>query len=108
MALFCLAIGAVAYFILLPLLSSIPSVTSIISSLGSLIIVGACLRFWVSKGGGSKFWSTMALLPLFPLTTIIHSGFLGYGIMWSMAVATFLFAQSKRPIGYFLFAPVVF
>ena len=54
------------------------------------------------KGGGWKFWSTMALLPLFPLTTLIFSGFLGYGIRWSIAVATFLFAQSKRPIGYIL------
>ena len=50
----------------------------------------------------------MALLPLFPLTTIIHSGFIGYGVMWSIVVAIFLFAQSKRPIGYFLFAPIVF
>ena len=50
----------------------------------------------------------MALLPLFPLTTLIHSGFLGFGVMWAIAVATFLFAQSKRPIGYFLLAPIVF
>ena len=50
----------------------------------------------------------MALLPLFPVTTLIFSGFLGYGIGWSIAVATFLFAQSKRPIGYILSAPIVF
>ena len=109
LALICLAIGAVAYFVFIPLLSSIPSASSILSSLGSLVMVGACLRFWGSnEEGGWKFWSTMALLPLFPLTTLIHSGFLGFGVMWTIAVATFLFAQSKRPIGYFLLAPIVF
>ena len=56
LALICLAIGAVAYFIFIPLLSSIPSATSIISSLGSLVIVGACLRFWgaTKKVAGSS------------------------------------------------------
>ena len=95
-------------FILIPLSKTFLRPLASSRRLGSLIIVGACLRFWVAKGEfGWKFSDAMALLPL-PLTTVIHSGFLGYGVGWVIAISTFPLTQSKRRIGYFFFAPVVF
>jgi hypothetical protein len=102
-------LGAIAYFVLIPVAGIIPSVTAIISSFGSLIIVGVCLRLWVARVERNwlKFWWTMALLPMLPLSTLIQSGFLGFGIVWGLTIVAFLFAQSKRHLQYYLFSPVV-
>jgi hypothetical protein len=105
---YCL-LGGAAYFIVMPLAGAIPSATAIISSFGSLIIVGVCLRLWVAQEGGNrlKFWSTIAALPLLPLATLLQGGFLGFGTMWVMAISTFLFAQSKRRLLLLFVAPVI-
>jgi energy-coupling factor transporter transmembrane protein EcfT len=50
----------------------------------------------------------MLLLPLLPLVTLTQGGFLGFGIMWAVTVAAFLFAQSKRKAAYIFAAPAVF
>lgn len=79
LALYYCLFGGVAYFVLLPLAGEIPSATAIISSIGSLIVVGACLRLWVAQEGRDrlKYWTTVGLLPLLPLSTVILAGFLG-------------------------------
>jgi energy-coupling factor transporter transmembrane protein EcfT len=101
--------GGVAYF-LTPLIPAFPSSTAVLSPLQALVVVGACLRIWVASKlkDQFKFWSTMALLPLLPLVSVVHGGFLGYGIMWALVIAVFLFTQSNRKVAYILFAPVVF
>lgn len=102
--------GGAVYFAGGKLIGSIPSATALVSTLQSLILVGACLRIWVAckLRDQFKFWSTMALLPLLPLTTVVTSGFLGYGTAYAVVIATFLFARSNRKALYVLFAPVVF
>ena len=47
----------------------------------------------------------MAFLPLLPLSTVVGSGFLGFGIMWMLAIATFVFAQSKRRLLFLCLVP---
>ena len=105
-----MSLGGIAYFVLLPLFGNVSTITAVISSLGALIMVGACLRLWVAlqKGNRIKFWSTIALLPLLPLATLIQGGFIGFGTYWVLGIVSFLFAQSKRRVGYVLLAPVVF
>jgi hypothetical protein len=100
--------GGTCYF-MLDQLVSIPSATAIISSLVSLLIVGACLRLWVAHRQGRvlTFWSTIALLGLFPVITVVRSGFIGFGIYWMLAALSFACALSKRRLGYFLLAPLV-
>jgi hypothetical protein len=109
LALLYVFVGGVAYFVVMPLLGAVASLTAIVSSLGALIMVGACLRLWVARESRNtvKFWSTIALLPVLPLATLIQAGFLGYGSYWLMAIMSFLFAQSKRRGSYVLFAPAV-
>src|SRR5262249_33826760 len=109
LALLYLVVGAAAYFVLLRVAALIPSATAFVAPLGSLIMVGACLRLWVARESRNwvKFWSTMVLLPVLPLATVIQGGFLNFGTYWVLAIVTFVFAQSKRRVGYFLLAPVV-
>jgi hypothetical protein len=104
-----LCAGCVFYFGVLPFARNIPSATSIVSAIGSLIIVGACLRLWVANESRNRrrFFFGMAMLPLLPLATLIQGGFLGYGTYWALAILAFLFAQSKSKIAYILLAPVV-
>jgi hypothetical protein len=101
--------GAVACFVLLPILGRVATLTAVISSMGSLIIVGACLRLWVAKVSQNrrKFWSTFALLPFFPFFTVVQGGFLGLGTNMALTIASFQFAQSKQHLRYYFFAPIV-
>jgi hypothetical protein len=101
--------GGVTYFIMMPLLGNVPSSAPILSSLGSLIVVGACLLLWVTSQNRNrgKFWSTVAFLPLLPLATVVQGGFIGFGTYWVLGIGSFLFAQSKRHLRYLLIAPVV-
>src|SRR5262249_4457020 len=80
LALIYIGVGGLAYFVGLRLVASIPSGTAIVGPLGSLIIVGACVRFWVARESRNrlKFWSTTALLPLLPLATLVLGGFIGF------------------------------
>jgi hypothetical protein len=109
LALLYICFGGVAYFVGLRLVGNIPSGTAIVGPLGALILVGACLRFWVARESRNrlKFWSTMALLPALPLATVVLGGFLGFGSSWLIAILSFIFAQSKRRVGFFLLAPIV-
>ena len=100
-------LGGVAYFVVMPFVGAVATATAIISSLGSLMMVGFCLRLWVARECQDqlKFWSTIALLPLLPFATLVQGGFLGFGTYWVLAIACFLFAQSKRRLGYYLLVP---
>jgi hypothetical protein len=105
-----LCIGLFVMFAVPSFVFDIPSATAIVSTLGSLIIVAACLRLWIAikTRNSLKLWSTVALLPLLPLVTLIRAGFLGYGTYWLLAIVAFLFGQSRRRVTYFLLAPAVF
>jgi hypothetical protein len=110
LALLYLIVGCTVSFALLPLAARIPSATAVVAPLGSLIVVGVCVRLWVASEtrNSLKFWCTMALLPVLPLATLIQGGFLGAGTSWAIGIVSFLVAQSKRRLVYFLLAPAVF
>jgi hypothetical protein len=109
LALLYFIFGAVACFVLLPLFGKVATLTAVISSICSLIIVGACLRLWVAKESQNrrKFWSTFALLPFFPFITVVQGGFLGLGTNMALTISSFQFSQSKRRLSYYFFAPIV-
>ena len=109
LALLYIVVGAIAYFVMLRFAALLPSATAFVAPLGSLILVGACLRLWLATKSRNrlKFWTTLALLPALPLATVVQGGFIGFGTYWVLAIMTFVFAQSKWRIGYFLLAPFV-
>jgi hypothetical protein len=97
------------YFVLGQFISMIPSAGAIAGSLGSLIIIGICLRLWAARESSNRgmFWSTLAFLPMLPLGTVVLGGFLGFGTAWVLTILSFLFAGAKRRAPYLLLAPAV-
>jgi len=100
-------IGIIAFFVVMRL--NIPAVSAVFFTLSSLIVVGVCLRLWVAQQqrNSLKLWLTVALLPLLTLATVIQIAFMSFSISWLLTIGSFLFAQSRRRLGYFLLAPVV-
>ena len=109
-ALLYVSVGLIMYFVLGRFISNIPSAGAIVGSVGSLIIIGICLRLWAARESSNtgRFWSTLGFLPILPLGTVVLGGFLGYGTVWVMTVLSFLFTGAKRRAPYLLLAPAVF
>jgi hypothetical protein len=108
-ALTYLSLGGIMYFVMLPLFGDVATVTAVITSFGSLIVVGVFLRLWVALQTRNpvKFWSTFMLLPLLPLGGLVQSGFISTATYWILAILAFVFCQSKRRFAYVLMAPAV-
>ena len=91
-----LALGVVAYFVLVPLSFSVPSLTAVVSPLATLLILGLWLVLYGAAVAADRrrTLATLALLPLLPLATLVTGGFLGYGVYWVLSVVAFLFVIS--------------
>jgi hypothetical protein len=104
-----LAAGCIAYFGTLPIAGLIPSLTSLISSLGTLIIVG----FWVwlkhvaEQGDGKKVALILLLQPLLPLLTLATGGFIGFGIYWMLSILALYFQISRHRMLLISLAPLI-
>lgn len=106
-----LALGIAAYFVLMPMSSLVPSLTSIVSALGTLLILGLWLVVYgaVLEGDQRRLLLTLGLLPALPLATLVTGGFLGYGVYWVLSVVAFLFVITRdRTIFYIAAVPVAF
>jgi hypothetical protein len=104
-----IAMGAVTYFVLMPLSFRVPSLNSVVSGLATAFILGFWLTLYGSAAGGNKSRTIaiLALLPFLPLATLITGGFLGAGIFWVLSIFSFLFVLSRQRILFFACAPVV-
>lgn len=102
------ALGIVAYFLLLPLSGRVPSLTSIVSALATLLILGLWLVLYgaATADDRPRTVATLAVLPLLPLATLATGGFLGYGVYWVLSVVAFLFVIARRRIWFYLAAPL--
>jgi hypothetical protein len=103
------AIGIVSYFVLLPLSGSVPSLTSVVSALATMLILGLWLVLYGAavRADWRRKLETLALLPLLPLATLVTGGFLGYGVCWVLSIIAFLFVISRQRIWFYLAAPMV-
>lgn len=109
MALIYLGCGFLS-FAAMQFIGRIPSVGAVIAALVSLMIVGVSLRLWVAEkmGDAAKWWKTAALIPLFPVLTLLKDGFLGFGTYWMLAIICFATNQSTRSKArYYLLLPFV-
>jgi hypothetical protein len=104
-----LALGIVAYFVLLPVSGRVPSMTSIVAAFGTLLILGLWLVFYGATMSAyrTRMLTTLALLPLLPLPTLVIGGFLGFGVLWVLSVVAFLFVITRRRIWFYVAAPPV-
>jgi hypothetical protein len=102
-------IGIASYFFLMPLSFLVPSLTSVVSPLGTLLIIGVWLRLYEAsvKRNGVETLSVFALLPLLPLATLASGGFIGYGISWILSVIAFQFVMSRNRLRFYIASPLV-
>jgi hypothetical protein len=104
-----LVIGAVGYFVLLPLSHSVSSLTAVISPIAILLILGFWLMLYSAAESEDRRRTriTLALLPALPLATLVTGGFLGYGIYWVLSILAFLFVISRHRARFYAAAPFV-
>jgi hypothetical protein len=102
-----LVLGLVAQFLLLPLSAKVPSLTSIVAPVATLLILGLWLFLYGAAMADDqrRTLATLALLPLLPVATLVTGGFLGYGINWDLSALAFLFVITRRRIWFYLGAP---
>jgi hypothetical protein len=100
-----LAIGAIAYFVALPLAALVPSFTAIVSVTGLLLILGFWLKLYAADSRQRSL--TLAMVPALPLSTLLTGGFLGYGTVWVITIFTFHFVIARRRIWFYLAAPPI-
>ncbi len=98
LAKFYLGCGVTSFFVLQPLLSRVPSISSLALAAGQLTLAGVCLGAflaWNRNGWpGMLKWVIPSLF--LPLATIFRLGFLGYGVVALSVVAIFC-ATFARP-----------
>jgi hypothetical protein len=107
-----LAIGAGAYLLLSPVFGRLASVTSIVSSIPNLMILGFWMLCYPSGALAGSYDDmrrrllALGLLPLLPLATLITGGFLGFGFHWVLAVLAFCFVIARRRLWFYFAAPL--
>jgi hypothetical protein len=103
-----LGLGVVAYFVIVPLSGRVPSLTSVVSSLATLLIIGLWLALYGAAVAADRCrtLATLALLPLLPLATLVTGGFLGFGVYWVLSIVAFLFVITQRRAWFYGGTPV--
>src|SRR5262249_12318493 len=73
-------------------IGDIPSAPAVISAGKQAAVFAICLNCWIAwhVGDRLKFAGWLALSLVFPIVTVLGSGFLGYGIAWVILVLTFV------------------
>jgi hypothetical protein len=93
-----LCIALVTYFLLIPVLGSIPTLGAILRTGWTLMVVGLGLLVKQAYDAGDKrqvvFW--LASTIFLPLTTILTAGFIGYGAV-ALLIVLFFTASFYRP-----------
>ncbi len=107
--LWALATGVVSYFIVLPVAARVPSLTAIVSPLGTLLVLGLWLRLYSAtlRDEPVKVGQTLLVLPILPMATLSTAGFIGYGIYWVISVVAFQFVIARRRLWFYISAPIV-
>ncbi|MEJ0067178.1 MAG: hypothetical protein WDM85_18675, partial [Caulobacteraceae bacterium] len=102
-----LTAGVGAYFFVMPLAGLVPSLASVLSAIGSLLIVGVWVFFYdaTARSDHRRTLLLLAALPLLPLSTLATGGFLGYGTYWLIAILAFLFVIAPNRRVFYIAAP---
>jgi len=108
-------LGILSYFVFIPALGHIPTVSAILTNTAKLLFVGAVLLIYQINAGQINLPRWLILIPVFiwPLVTLINEGFLSFGFVGAAITLIFLFQMSRRDfrarrivlglvVGYFL------
>ena len=71
---------------------------AVVSTGSTLVAVSVGLKCWLEQKSGriGQSWLWLAVAGLFPLLTLIAQGFLGYGFVAVLIVASFVASQTSR------------
>jgi hypothetical protein len=90
-------LGVLSYLVFLPMAGRVSSLTSVVSNLANLQVLGIVLGVWQGLRAGDTrralLW--LALSPVLPVLTLIVGGFLGFGVTALIPVAFFLFTRVR-------------
>jgi hypothetical protein len=87
-----LGIAFISYFVLIPVLGQLPTISAVLSAGWTFLVVGIGLLIWhaYQQQNWRQFLYLLALLPLLPFLTVITQGFIGYGTVAILIVVTFV------------------
>lgn len=96
--------GFVSYFFIFPVLGRVSTVSSIVSGLNQLSVIGVCLGIWAAHQRGDKqsFRRWYLLAFMFPFIKLVNQGFLGFGVRDLIIVTCFVFVLKKISIKVYL------
>ena len=101
-ALWFLAIGLFTQLVVMPLVGNIATITSVLSGLSSLSVVGVCLGIWhailVRRNRLLIVWLLVAFT--FPFITLTHKAFLGFGVHKLIVVLAFISSFRRLDVRY--------
>lgn len=101
--------GFFFYFVLMRRASAVPSGTALVSTLGTLIVIGIWLWFYTASVAGDSGRSLRGLLflPLLPVMTLAAAGFANFGVYWDISCLALFFVLSRRRLWIYVAAPFV-
>jgi hypothetical protein len=104
-----IVIGALSYFVVLPVAGNVSSLTAVVSPLASLLLLGICVHLYVAVVAHErlKVFGLLASVPILPISTLVTGGFIGFGINWALSVISFLFVIVRQRRWFFLLSPFV-
>lgn len=102
-----LAIGGTSFFVLLPIATLVPSLTSLLSGVASLLIIGFWMLLFhaIVREDRKLLLLVLSALPMLPLLTLSTGGFVANSTNWIIAILSFLFINSKKRLIYYCVGP---
>ncbi|ODS54463.1 MAG: hypothetical protein ABS36_11215 [Acidobacteria bacterium SCN 69-37] len=93
-----LVMGVLAYVVVAPVASSLPTIGAFVSTTSSLMVLGVGLKAWNGWQAGRRTvtWAWLITSTTFPAMTLLGQGFLGFGFAAMLIVVAFV-ASFYRP-----------
>ena len=105
-----LFIGVFAFFVAIPVVSQIRSMTAVVSGFVGLLVIGVWLLLCAAiiRRNRRNQLLILGLLPLLPFATLTFSGFVSFSTQWIITILAFLFLMSRRKGVLVALMPIAF
>lgn len=106
---YLIILGVSIFLFFLPIVSFIPSLSSITSPLTGLLMIGFWFLFYHAKETKQNklYLVGILFLPLLPIVTMVNSGFVGFGAYWVLTILSFLYILLDKKFVYLALIPII-